>query len=200
MTLGMVSDECKKNKFDLILIGASTGGVDALISILSSLPASFKCPIIIVQHMPESTLPYFIKQLNRDCKLEFSRASNGESLEAGKVLVAPGNQSLEVSSSGSRLSVHHKECLLSKEFCPSVDTLFKSAANLVNFKTLGLVLTGIGNDGALGVKELKKMGAEIWAQEEKDCAAFGMPKAAIGTGDVDRVLPLNDMRLELEGL
>jgi len=197
VTFEMVNNECKKSNFDLILIGASTGGPEALVSILSDLPASFKCPIIIIQHMPANMLSYFIKQLNRDAKLEFFKARNGEYLEAGKVLVAPGNLNLEVCSTGGRLSVNHKECILSKEFCPSVDALFKSAANLVNLKVLGLVLTGIGSDGTLGVKALKKEGAEIWVQEEKNCTAFGMPKAAIETGVVDRILSLNDMRVEL---
>jgi len=197
MTFKMVNDEYKKSNFELILIGASTGGPEALTSILSGLAASFKCPIIIIQHMPENFISNFVKQLNRDCSLEFFRANKDDTLKAGRVLVAPGNQSIEVLSLDGRLVVSYKECSSGKGFCPSVDTLFQSVSRLVNLKVLGLVLTGIGNDGALGVKELKRKGAEIWAQEEKNCAAFGMPKAAIETGVVDRILSLGDMRFEL---
>jgi len=193
----MVNNEYQKSNFDLILIGASTGGSEALTAILSSLPASFKCPIIIIQHMPENFMSNFVKQLNRDCSLEFFRANNGDALKSGRVLVAPGNQSLEVVSLGGALAVSYKDCSSDKGFCPSVDTLFQSVSRLMNLKVLGLVLTGIGNDGMLGVKELKKKGAEIWAQEEENCAAFGMPKAAIETGIVDRILSLDDMRFEL---
>jgi len=198
MTFEVVNNECKKSNFDLILIGASTGGPEALISILSGLSASFKCPIIIIQHMPENFISNFVKQLNRGCPLEFFRANNGDTLKPGRALVSPGNQSLEIISLNGRLVVSYKKCSSGKGFCPSVDTLFESVSRLVNLKVLGLVLTGIGNDGMLGVKELKKKGAEIWAQEEENCAAFGMPKAAIETGIVDRILSLDDMRCELE--
>lgn len=189
-----------QNNFELVLIGASTGGPQALTSILSGLSTNFKCPIVVAQHMPESFLSNFIKQLNRDCVLSVSKANDGDELKAGQVLIAPGDQSLEVVSKRGKLILSYKQCDSQKGFCPSVDTLFESIEKISRTKVLGLILTGIGNDGALGVESLKKNGATIWAQEEKDCAAFGMPKAAVETGIVDRVLSLDDMRFELGGL
>jgi len=200
MTAEMVRNGYQSNQFDLILIGASTGGPEALTSILSSLSESFKCPIVIIQHMPENFIPSFVKQLNRDCNLECFKAVNGHMLEAGKVLVAPGNQSLEIVSKNKGFAVSYKSCSLNTEFCPSVDTLFQSVDRAMGLKVLGMVLTGIGSDGALGAKNLKESGAEIWVQEEKECVAFGMPKAVIETGIVDRILSLDDMRSGLERL
>jgi two-component system chemotaxis response regulator CheB len=192
----MVTKQLKK----LILIGASTGGPQALAQILSELPTDFVHPIIITQHMPTQFIEGFVRQLSRNCVLKVKKALDGEIIESGTIFVSEGDQNLKIKRVDGELNVSYTGCSLDDGFCPSVNSLFNSAKELKNIDVVAVILTGIGNDGAISLTQLKNNGAEIWAQEEENCIAFGMPKAAIKTGQVDRVLSVSDIGRELGSL
>lgn len=165
----------------IILIGASTGGTEALRQILSTLP--YDSPgIAIVQHMPEHFTRSFAKSLDGICKVKVKEAENGDTIVRGQVLIAPGNKHMLVKRSGARYYVEVKNGPLVNRHRPSVDVLFRSAANYAGANCTGILLTGMGDDGAKGLLELRNAGAYTVAQDEKSCVVFGMPKEAI---DID---------------
>ncbi|TCW33897.1 CheB methylesterase domain-containing protein [Gulbenkiania mobilis] len=174
----------------VIAIGSSTGGTEALRVLLSALPADMP-PILITQHMPEMFTKSFAARLDSLCKLTVKEAVDSERLQPGTVYIAPGHSHLMVKptptiglctalSSGPPVNRHR----------PSVDVLFRSAANLVGRNCIGVILTGMGRDGAQGLLELKEAGAYNIAQDEQSCVVFGMPKEAIALGAAHEVLPL----------
>ena len=177
----------------IILIGASTGGPRVLTKILAGLPEGFRPAIVVAQHMPASFMKSFVKQLDRECLLKVVIAKEGDLLESGKVFVSVGDKTLRVVEKGGVLILSYIECGAGRSFCPSVNSLFNSAAKIKSAKVLMIMLTGIGNDGADAVSKIEMNETKVWAQEEKDCAAFGMPKAVIETGKVTRVLSVSDI-------
>ncbi|MGQ1890214.1 protein-glutamate methylesterase/protein-glutamine glutaminase [Thermophagus sp. OGC60D27] len=176
----------------IIVLGASTGGTEAIRAFLKVLPA--KMPgIAIVQHMPEGFTRSFAKSLNALCKLEVKEAENGDKLYQGRVLIAPGNNHLLLKRSGKEYSVEVKEGPLVNRHRPSVDVLFRSAARYAGQNALGILLTGMGSDGAKGLLEMKEAGANTIAQDEESSVVFGMPREAIKLGAANEVMSIDKM-------
>lgn len=173
----------------VVAIGASTGGTQALEYILTSLPANSP-GVVIVQHMPERFTKSFAVRLNELCSLEVCEAVNGDRVVPGRALVAPGNRHMVLRRSGATYYVEVKEGPLVKRQRPSVEVLFNSVAKYAGANAIGVILTGMGSDGADGMLKMKQNGAITIAQNEKTCVVFGMPNEAIKLGAIDTVLPL----------
>ncbi|MCX8083515.1 MAG: chemotaxis response regulator protein-glutamate methylesterase [Calditerrivibrio sp.] len=173
----------------VVLVGASTGGTEALRIFLERFPVD--CPgIVIVQHMPENFTRSFAERLNNLCAITVKEAENGDNVLPGRALIAQGNKHLLIKVSGARYFVEVKDGPLVSRHRPSVDVLFRSGANYVGKNAIAAILTGMGDDGAKGMLELKQAGAYTIAQDEESCVVFGMPKEAIKLGGVMKVLPL----------
>ncbi len=176
----------------VVAIGASTGGTQALQSLLTVLPANSP-GIVIVQHMPEHFTRSFAERLNSLCAMEVKEAENGDTVAPGRVLIAPGNYHMLLQRSGAVYRVAVKSGPLVSRHRPSVDVLFKSTARFAGANAVGVILTGMGNDGAAGLKEMREAGAETIAQDESSCVVFGMPKEAIKAGAACHVIPMTDI-------
>jgi two-component system chemotaxis response regulator CheB len=174
------------------VIGASTGGTEALKSLLESFPADTP-GIVIVQHMPELFTRAFANRLDSLCAITVKEAESDDTVIRGRALIAPGNHHLLLKRSGARYFVEIKDGPLVCRHRPSVDVLFRSAARYAGPNAVGVILTGMGDDGARGMAEMKQAGAATVAQDEATCVVFGMPKEAIKFGGVDRVLPLQSI-------
>ena len=174
----------------VVAIGSSTGGTEALTRILQVLPATSP-GIVIVQHMPEHFSRSFANRLNELCAIEVKEAKNGDSLIPGRALIARGNAHMLLARSGARYYVQVKDGPLVGRHRPAVNVLFKSVAKYAGRNAVGVMLTGMGKDGAEGMKLMKENGAFNIAQDERSCVVFGMPKEAIEIGAVDRVSPLD---------
>jgi len=173
----------------VVVIGASTGGTEALKTLLEALPSD--CPgIVIVQHMPELFTRAFAKRLDGLCSITVKEAETNDTVLRGQALIAPGNHHTLIKRSGARYYVEIKDGPLVCRHRPSVDVLFRSAARYAGQNAVGVILTGMGDDGARGMLEMKTAGAMTVAQDEASCVVFGMPKEAIRSGAVDKVLPL----------
>jgi len=176
----------------IIAIGASTGGTEALRGILEVLPPNTP-PIIITQHMPERFTKHFADRLNEVCQIRVKEAEEGDSVMPGQAIIAPGSYHMELRRSGARYQVHINQDPPVNRHRPSVDVMFRSVAQIAGSNSLGVILTGMGNDGAAGMLEMKKAGAYTMAQDEDSCVVFGMPKEAIKSGGVDKILPLGEI-------
>lgn len=174
----------------IIAIGASTGGTQAIQHTLTAMPHSAP-GMVIVQHMPEYFTKAFAQRLNELCDMEVKEAENGESVYPGKVLIAPGNHHMLLRRSGTKYYVQVKDGPLVCRHRPSADVLFKSVAQSAGADAIGVIMTGMGRDGAEGIKEMKKRGAYTIAQSEESCVVFGMPKAAIELNAIDRIVDIN---------
>jgi two-component system chemotaxis response regulator CheB len=173
----------------VVAVGASTGGTEALSVFLQSLPAD--CPgIVIVQHMPELFTKTFSNRLNELCKINVKEAENNDTILRGHALIAPGNKHMLVKRSGAKYYVEVVDGPLVNRHRPSVDVLFRSTAQFAGANAVGIIMTGMGDDGARGMLEMKEAGSHTIAQDEKSCVVFGMPKEAIKLNAVDKVLPL----------
>jgi len=179
-----------KSAFDMIVIGASTGGTDAIRVILNNLPPNLP-PIVIVQHMPEGFTNLFAQSLQKTSKLSVKEGVDSERLRYGTAYVAPGNFHTEVKRQGDDYTLTCYSGAKVNGHCPSVEPLFLSAAKHVKNKTLGIILTGMGADGAKAMVELRQSGAITVAQDEKSSVVFGMPKEAIEHGAVMHILSLD---------
>jgi two-component system chemotaxis response regulator CheB len=176
----------------VIAVGASTGGTEALKTFLSGFPAD--CPgMVIVQHMPEQFTKQFAKRLDDLCKVTVKEAENGDKVLRGQALLAPGGKHLMLKRSGAVYYVEVIDGPLVNRHRPSVDVLFRSAARYAGKNALGVILTGMGDDGAKGMLEMKEAGAYTIAQDEASCVVFGMPKEAIKLNGVEKVLPLAEI-------
>jgi two-component system chemotaxis response regulator CheB len=173
----------------VVLMGASTGGTQALQQILMALPKSAP-PIAIVQHMPEGFTRSFAARLDRLCEVEVKEAEDQDALVPGRVLIAAGNRHLLLRRSGSRYRVDVKNGPLVSGHRPSVDLLFKSAARCAGRNALGILLTGMGKDGARGLLDMRRAGGLTVAQDEATCVVYGMPREAVALDAVDRIAPL----------
>lgn len=176
----------------VVVVGASTGGTEALRVFLESLPLDSP-GIAIVQHMPENFTSAFAKRLDKLCKISVKEAEDGDSVIRGRALIAPGNYHMLLKRSGARYYVEIKEGPLVSRHRPSVDVLFRSASRYAGKNAVGVIMTGMGDDGAKGMLELKEAGAQNIAQDEKTCVVFGMPHEAIKLGAVDKILPLQNI-------
>jgi len=174
----------------IIAIGASTGGTEAIKEILMRLPANMP-PIIIVQHMPQYFTRSFAERLDSLCELYVKEAVDGELLAPGKVLIAPGNLHMVLKRSGASYYVEIKDGPLIFHQRPSVEVMFKSVARYAGSNSIGILLTGMGKDGAEGLLEMKNAGALTIAQDEKSCVVYGMPKEAAQIGAAREILSLD---------
>jgi two-component system chemotaxis response regulator CheB len=173
----------------IIAIGASTGGTEAIKDVLVNLPAEIP-PILIVQHMPEHFTKSYAERLDKLCKFEVKEAVDQELATPGKALIAPGNKHMILKRSGARYYVEVKEGPLVYHQRPSVEVLFSSVAKYAGPNAVGIILTGMGRDGANGLLEMKNAGAFTIAQDEDSCIVYGMPKEAVALGAAMRIAPL----------
>jgi two-component system chemotaxis response regulator CheB len=180
----------------IIAIGASTGGTEALKKVLVKMPPNSP-GIIIVQHMPANFTKAFASRLNDICQISVKEAEDNDSVIPGTALVAPGNYHMILRRSGARYYVEIKTGPMVHHQRPAVDVLFKSTAQYAGANAVGVILTGMGADGAAGLLEMKKKGAGTIAQDEKSCIVFGMPKEAIKLGAADKVVSLEMIPSEI---
>ncbi|HWU99984.1 MAG TPA: chemotaxis response regulator protein-glutamate methylesterase [Devosia sp.] len=180
----------------IIAIGASTGGTEALREVLEALPADTP-GIVIVQHMPEKFTNAFARRLDTLCQTSIKEAETGDQVVQGRVLIAPGNQHMALRRTGSRYTVEIVDGPHVSRHRPSVDVLFRSVAQAAGGNAMGVILTGMGDDGARSLLEMRQAGAYTVAQDEESCIVFGMPKEAIDRGGVMKVLPLNRIAAEI---
>jgi two-component system chemotaxis response regulator CheB len=177
-------------------IGASTGGTEALRELLEVLPANTP-GIVIVQHMPEKFTAAFAKRLNGLCEVEVKEAENGDPVLRGHVLIAPGDKHMLLERQGARYVVSVRDGPLVSRHRPSVDVLFRSAARSAGSNAMGVIMTGMGDDGARGMLEMHQAGAFTVAQDEATSVVYGMPKEAVAKGGVDRIVPLEQIAREI---
>lgn len=176
----------------VVAIGASTGGTDAIQRVLQALPHD--CPgIVIVQHMPEMFTRSFANRLNEICNISVKEAENGDTVLRGRALIAPGNFHMLLKRSGAKYYVEVKDGPMVNRHRPSVDVLFRSTARYAGKNAVGIILTGMGDDGARGLLEMKEAGAHTIAQDKDSCVVFGMPNEAIKLNAAEYILPIDQI-------
>ncbi len=176
----------------LVVVGASTGGTEAIRDVLTQMPQHVP-PILVAQHMPDGVTRTFAARLDTLCRIRVKEAEDGELMLPGHAYIAPGHSHLMVARSGARYVARLSQSELVNRHRPSIDVLFSSAARTRAANLVGVILTGMGRDGAAGLLELKHAGGYTYAQDERSCVVFGMPKEAIALGAVDEVLPVADI-------
>ncbi len=185
-----------KGRVQLLVIGASTGGPVALTDLLTRLPASFRVPILLVQHMPESFTQAFAERLNKQCNIEVKLAADGDTIRPGLALLAPGGKQLMLDRSNrDKVRVIPGDDRVN--YKPSVDITFASAANNYGDRCMGVVLTGMGSDGCEGARLIKQRGGHIWSQNKESCVIYGMPMAVAKERLTDRVLDIKEFGAKL---
>lgn len=190
LSLSPNPSQIKDTTDKIIALGASTGGTSAIQTFLESMPPD--CPgIVIVQHMPEVFTRSFAERLNSICRIQVKEGTHGESITVGKAIIAPGNKHIMVKKSGARYMVEINEGPLVNRHRPSVDVLFRSTAKYAGQNAMGIILTGMGDDGARGLLEMRQAGSYTIAQDEASCIVYGMPKAAVNLNAACTVLPLD---------
>jgi len=180
----------------VVAIGASTGGTEALRDVLEAMPPDCS-GIVIVQHMPEGFTRAFAERLDRLCRIHVREAQDGDSVLRGQALIAPGNRHMLLKRSGARYYVELKDGPLVCRHRPSVDVLFRSTARYAGKNAVGIIMTGMGDDGAKGMLEMRNAGAYTIAQDEQSCVVFGMPKEAIKLDGVDKVAGLGEIAQQI---
>ncbi|SHI71878.1 two-component system, chemotaxis family, response regulator CheB [Malonomonas rubra DSM 5091] len=185
-------------KSSVLLIGCSTGGPPALHHLLSNLHEKLPVPVVVTQHMPPGFTLSFAQRLNEYSVMDVKEAADGDRLESGRVLICPGNKNIELEETSDDVRVRIVDPPDDQIYTPSTNVLFRSGARIYGAKTLGVVLTGMGNDGAAGVKEIAERGGRVLAEAEESCVVYGMPKEAMLTGLVEKVVPLKKMLQEIE--
>jgi len=178
-----------KTTDSIVAIGTSTGGTQALEAVLTALPVTAP-GIVIVQHMPEKFTASFAERLNGLCEIDVFEAKDGQRVVPGRALIAPGGKHMLLKRSGAQYHVEVVDGPVVNRHRPSVDVLFRSVAKYAGKNALGVIMTGMGDDGARGLKEMHDAGARTLAQDEESCVVYGMPKEAVKLGAVDRSLPL----------
>lgn len=186
----------QKVRHEVLAIGASTGGPPALQHILTRLPRAFPVPIVIAQHMPKIFTQSFSQRLDAVSQLQVKEAEDGETLRAGIAYIAPGNTHMAVRRKGRSVFVQFIEGT-QYIYRPSVDLLMSTTAETFERQSFGVILTGMGNDGVQGMKEMKAKGGYIVAQDEETCVVFGMPRAVISANLADAVLPIDKISEEI---
>jgi two-component system chemotaxis response regulator CheB len=181
-------------RYRCVAIGASTGGPNALQQVLAALPPDFPAGVAVAQHMPQGFTRMFADRLNRLLRLRVREARGGEALEPGQVLLAPGGRHLLLERGpGGRVVARLELPAAAERYVPSVDRLLVSAARACGGSLLAVVLTGMGDDGAAGISAVRTAGGLTIAEAEETCVIYGMPREAVRTGDVQRVLPLPEI-------
>ena len=181
----------------VVALGTSTGGTQALEVVLTALPRV--CPgIVIVQHMPEQFTAAFASRLNGLCQIEVKEAQNNDRVMPGRALIAPGGKHMLLRRNGAQYFVEVVDGPLVNRHRPSVDVLFRSVAKSAGANALGVIMTGMGDDGAAGLLEMRKVGAQTLGQDERSCVVYGMPKEAVKRGAVMRTVPLEAIAREIQ--
>ena len=183
----------------LIAIGASTGGTDAIIEVVKELPADCP-PVVIVQHMPEGFTKMYADRLDRICKMQAKEAEDGDRLRNGLIILGHGSKQLEVHKDASGFYVTSRPGEKVSGHCPSVDVLFRSVAKVSGKGTIGVILTGMGRDGAYGLADMRKAGAYTIGQDEPSCVVYGMPCVAYEEGAVIKQAPLGEIKDIIVGM
>lgn len=182
-----------RRKIEVIAIGASTGGPDALTRVLSALPAELSIPVVVVQHMPPVFTRMFAERLDRTVALRVVEAKHEMPIEPGVVYIAPGDRHLEVAQQGNTRFTRLTTAPPENSCRPAVDVLFRSVSQVYGAATLAVILTGMGHDGRRGCEQLRAVGAEVIAQDEASSVVWGMPGAVVEAGLADAVLPLAEI-------
>ena len=199
-TLKLLEKRMRRSSLPLIGIGSSTGGPPAIQTIIQSLPPGFDVPVLIAQHMPPGFTSFFAERLNRLTSLQVKEAANDDLLVPGAIYIAPGGKNLTVERHGSHMIACLKERRQDHRYCPSVDLLLNSIAQEAQASAIGVILTGMGDDGKAGLKEIKEKGGITIAESEQTAIIYGMPQEAAKTGAVDFVLPLSEIAGALTSL
>ncbi|MTI80221.1 MAG: chemotaxis response regulator protein-glutamate methylesterase [Firmicutes bacterium] len=190
----------KTSKIDIVVIGCSTGGPVALQSIIPKLPANFPVGVVVVQHIPVGFSKSLSEHLNRRSDIEVIHGSPGDEIRPGRVIVAPAGCELHFVKGGGRVTVKTEKCgepIPPATFRPSVDQVMNAATEAYGGNIMGVLLTGMGKDGAQGMLQIKKLGGRTIAEDENSCVVFGMPKAAIDLGAADKITPLPKIAEEI---
>ncbi len=193
VTNGPLLSRAKRAHFDVVAIASSTGGPVALTQVLTRLPANFRPPVVVVQHMPASFTPAFAQRLDQQCAVRVKEAADGDQLRSGHVYIAPGGRQMTFSQQAGKLVIQIEDGRPDIHYKPCADISFSSIAAVCGAKVLGLVLTGMGADGREGARALKGQGATIWSQDEASSVIYGMPMAVAEAGLSDLVMPLRDI-------
>ena len=188
-----IHNVCHAGRPDLIAIGASTGGKDAIIEVVKELPADTP-PVVIVQHMPVGFTKMYADRLDRICKMNAKEAEDGDRLRQGLIILGHGSEQLEVHKDTLGYYVTSKPGEKVSGHCPSVDVLFSSVAKAAGKDAIGVILTGMGRDGASGLGEMKKNGAYTIGQDKESCVVYGMPCVAFEEGAVSKQAPLSEIK------
>lgn len=183
----------------IVVVGASTGGTKALEVLLMGLPADAP-PLVIVQHMPAGFTTQFARRMNRMCQISVKEGKNGDLIYAGHAIIAPGNKHIVLKKAGMQYQIEIKDGPLVSRHRPSVDVLFRSASRYAGADAVGVLMTGMGKDGAEGMKEMHDAGAYTIAQDEATSVVFGMPNEAIQLGGVNEILPLHKISVRIQEL
>jgi two-component system chemotaxis response regulator CheB len=184
-------------EYDIVAIGASTGGPTAIQTILTNLPKDFPSGIIISQHMPYGFTRHFADRIDRISSLHVKEAKHGVPVEDGKALICPGGCHMTLKKLSNKVTVHINNATQRDKYIPSVDMMMKSAAQVYGKRSLGIILTGMGHDGQEGMLEIKKRGGFTIAESEESAVIFGMPQAVISSGAAEKVIPLRKISREV---
>lgn len=182
-----------RGNFQMVAIASSTGGPVALAQVLTKLPADFRYPVLVVQHMPGTFTPAFAARLDQQCAVKVKEASDGDMLVPGEVLIAPGGRQMTIKQASGAVRVIISDGDAGLHYKPCADVTFESVASVYGGKALALVLTGMGADGREGARTLKRLGATVWSQDEASSVIYGMPMAVAEAGLSDQVLSLRDI-------
>lgn len=196
MAGGSAGSAMYKTTQTIVAIGASTGGTEALRLVLTALPP-FSPPIVIVQHMPEHFTGAFAKRLDDECQISVKEARDGDRVLRGQALIAPGNYHLTLTRSGAEYGVRVQEGPLVSRHRPSVDVLFRSTAKFAGSNAVGVIMTGMGDDGAQGLKTMREAGAKTIGQDEASCVVYGMSRVAMQVGAVEQEMPIEKIAAAL---
>lgn len=183
----------RRGSYKLVAIGASTGGPVAIQKLLSTLPASFPLPLLLIVHMPASFTPAYAERLNSQCAITVKEASDGDRLRPGHAYLAPGGKQMILEGRGEGMLLKIKESTSDQTYRPCVDVSFGSAARSLPGEVLAIILTGMGADGKQAARLLKEGGSTVWSQNEESCVVYGMPQAVEKAGLSDRVLALDEI-------
>lgn len=190
----------KEYNIETVAIGSSTGGPSALSIILTKLPSDFPASIVVSQHMPKGFTNSFAERLNSICKIKIKEASEGDELEPGKAFICPGGSHMTFYKRENKVSIMIKEPKHTDKYVPSIDIMMSSLVNIYKSKTLGVVLTGMGNDGTMGMLDIKKAGGYTIVESEETAIVNGMPAEVAKAGAAMKVLPINEIPGEIISL
>lgn len=195
--MGSIAKPLRAHHSRIIVVGSSTGGTEALRVFLGMMPPDSP-PILIAQHMPAMFVPSFADRLDSACALRVKVGESQEEILNGHVYLSPGHSHIEIISHGAGCRINLSDAPPVNRHRPSVEVLFKSAATVLGAQAIGVMLTGMGKDGALAMLEMKRAGAYNFAQDEQSSVVFGMPRAAIELGAVDEVVPLDRLAARIQ--